>query len=213
MQHKWILEPRMTYRPFFDKFCSSIDLGFSQGRDSVLLLGDYIKKKTDSPPHEDDNGCRSAAQNSLLDTFCSSFDLRLVYKLLTGISLPIKMLGIDPRMINFAANSMNNKELSALVAASVLQGDYYDANLKRVYWGTQMGGGRLIPIVIDTGALISISGERSDFFEGVKEVGPDERIQGLNHSIQVMGIGKSPLEKLRPVGSNCSHQNYGILYS
>jgi hypothetical protein len=61
---------------------------------------------------------------------------------------------------------------------------------KEVYWGHQKRGDVVIPIIIDTGASISISGERSDFYDGIQAVDPKLVIHGLNHAIQFKGIGK-----------------------
>jgi hypothetical protein len=79
----------------------------------------------------------------------------------------------------------------ALVTATLLQGDSYNRHLrKEVYWGHQQRGDVVIPIVIDTGASISILGEKADFRNGIKDVNPKLQIHhGLNHSIQVKGIG------------------------
>jgi hypothetical protein len=78
----------------------------------------------------------------------------------------------------------------ALVSASYRQGEFYDKPLrKEVYWGAKKRGDQFIPIVINTGASISISGEKDDFINGITDVDEKEQIQGLNHSIKVAGIG------------------------
>jgi hypothetical protein len=56
LQHKWILEPGMTYGPDFDEFCLSLDPGLPLQRDLVVALGDWNKKKD--------------AQTSQLDKVC-----------------------------------------------------------------------------------------------------------------------------------------------
>jgi hypothetical protein len=192
LKHKWISVPQMTYGPLFDDFCLSLNPGLMINRDSAELLGDWNKKKTTCDfPKYNAIGHATPAQKSALERFCHSFDPRLPFHLMTDSSMLHKTVGNDWRLKYFVGNTNIPAQHLTLVAASILQGDYYDANLrKEIYWGTQTGGDRIIPIVIDTGASISITGEKTDFVDGIKDVGPDERIQGLNHSIQVMGIGK-----------------------
>ncbi len=56
------------------------------------------------------------------------------------------------------------RNVQAFVAATYLQGDNDDAFVYReVYWGAQERGDIIIPIVIDTGASISMSGVKLDF--------------------------------------------------
>jgi hypothetical protein len=59
-----------------------------------------------------------------------------------------------------------------VVTASYLQGEFYDASLyKEVYWEHAMWGNLIIrPIIISTGAPISISGVKDDFFEGITSI-------------------------------------------
>jgi hypothetical protein len=67
--------------------------------------------------------------------------------------------------------------LQALVSALYLQGEFYDEPLqKEIYWRAKQRGDRLIPIVIDTGASISISGKKSDFVNGINDVDAKEQI-------------------------------------
>jgi hypothetical protein len=176
----------MKYGPKFDDLCVTLDTSWPAVRDSAHALGNWNKKKQ-WDPHD----CASPTWSSRLDSFCQSFDPRLPLQLLTGSVTTKKTIGYNPKMSLFVDNRDCATNRSVLVAASYLQGEYYDTNLRQeVYWGSQTVSDRVIPIVIDTGAFISITGERSDFVDGITDVGPDERIQGLNHSIKVMGIGK-----------------------
>jgi hypothetical protein len=82
----------------------------------------------------------------------------------------------------------SDRDKAAFVAATYLQGeDSKDLN-KFAYWGEQ--NKIITPIVIDTGASISISGLKGGFYDSVELLDPNTEIQGLNHSIKVSGIGK-----------------------
>jgi hypothetical protein len=200
IRHTWISEPQLDYGPYFDDFCLSIGPRKQVFQSSTRSLGDWNKKKTRYSAQGEENGCKSdeekgrerGTQYWVLNEFCNSFDPRLPLRLLTESPGIPRVVGHDLRMIIFVPNlTWSRPDHLILVNATRLQGKYYDNNIKcKVYWRTQTAGDRVIPIVINTGASISITGEWNDFFEGIKDVGPDERIQGLNHSIQVKGIGR-----------------------
>jgi hypothetical protein len=80
----------------------------------------------------------------------------------------------------------------ALVVAAYLQGELYDGRLhKEVYWGEnrRQAADTQIPIVINTGASISITGVKQDLVHKVTPVDPNCKMQGLNDSIRVEGTG------------------------
>jgi hypothetical protein len=45
------------------------------------------------------------------------------------------------------------------------------------------------PIIIDTGASISVTGIKSDFVGEIHKVDPDASLQGLNNEVKVHGAG------------------------
>jgi hypothetical protein len=56
-----------------------------------------------------------------------------------------------------------------------------------VFWG--MDHKMAIPIVIDTGASISVTGITQDFIRELQGVDPDVNLQGLNNKVKVEGVG------------------------
>jgi hypothetical protein len=126
-------------------------------------------------------------------TFCGSFDPTAPFRLLKGDFVATTKVKYRTTMRDFVAstNVTTWADQRALIAATFLQGEGYDSQLrKEVYWGHQKRGDVIIPIIIDTGASISISGEKADFYDGIQDVDPKLKIHGLNHTIQVKGIGK-----------------------
>ncbi len=212
LKHKWLSNPRATYGSYFDVFCASLDPGLCEFRSSAWDLGDFgeqlRRRKTPRKGHRPmsryQSSCPKWADEDAavpedfswwlsrrLDNFCKGFDPRLPIKLMNGSFLDDK-LDFDLTMRTFGGSSpcIQHPAQSVFVAASVLQGEYYDTDLRKaIYWGEPPDENKVIPIVIDTGASISISGEESDFVYGITAVDPNERIQGLNHSIAVAGIG------------------------
>jgi hypothetical protein len=127
--------------------------------------------------------------------FCGSFDPTAPLSLKKGNFVATTKVKEQYRttMRDFVATTLvkTRQDHLALVAATYLQGASYNRNLqKEVYWGHHKRGDVVIPIVIDTGASISISGEKADFYDGITDVDPTLTIHGLNHAIQVQGIGK-----------------------
>jgi hypothetical protein len=206
MKHRWISNPRATYGPYFDTFCRSLHpLTTHKETDDFVpttpAREHYRTTSGDSTKeHRADNKHKwiSDPQESyglLLADFCASFDPTAPLSLMKGDFVATTKVKEEYRttMRDFVATTKVKtwQDQRALIAATFLQGEGYDQPLrKEVYWGHQKRGDVVIPIVIDTGASISISGEKADFYEGIKDVDPKLQIHGLNHKIHVKGIGK-----------------------
>ncbi len=113
-----------------------------------------------------------AIYGTSLDVFCASFDPTAPLRLMKGDFAATTKVKEKYRtqMRYFTAPTMVKtcRDRRALLTATYLQGEWYDQGLrKEVYWGHQPPGNKIIPIVIDTGASISISGEQSDFYDGI----------------------------------------------
>jgi hypothetical protein len=73
---------------------------------------------------------------------------------------------------------LTNREMG-LIAAGSLE--------PSVFWG--MDNQLVIPIVIDTGASISVTGVKSDFVGTLHKVDPGASLQGLNNEVKVHAVG------------------------
>ena len=103
-----------------------------------------------------------------LDTFCMGFDPTLPLALMKGDFVDTTRVKdrFQTLIKDFVTGTQSSapRNVQAFVAATYLQGDNDDAFVYReVYWGAQERGDIIIPIVIDTGASISMSGVKLDF--------------------------------------------------
>ena len=101
-------------------------------------------------------------------------------------TLPVQLMKAD-FISTTKVKEKADRNATAFVAATYLQGDGGTDLNKFAYWGEKSE--LITPIVIDTGASISISGLKEDFINGIDPLDPDTKIQGLNHAVQVSGIG------------------------
>jgi hypothetical protein len=203
MKYKWINNPQATYGKHFDKFCASLFPLSTTKRDDDLTSG---VKEEDAEKAAQAREERASTKHVWLSLpcetygtyfhkFCKSFNPTHLLVLLKGDFAATTRVNEKYRTTirDFVAPTQlrDTSDKLALIAATYLQGEFYDVCLhKEIYWGRQQREEVVIPIVIDTGASISITGVKSDFFDGIKAVDPTLKIQGLNHSIQVEGIGK-----------------------
>jgi hypothetical protein len=208
MKHRWTSNPRATYGAYFDSFCKSLEplppekngttnnpaIPRPDRENYRRTPGDSTKERRADTKHRWISDPLES-YGTPFAVFCATFNPTAPLSLLKGdfVSATKVKDKYLRTMQDFVATAKTKtwQDRRALVAATYLQGACYDQRLrKEVYWGHSKQGERIIPIVIDTGASISISGEQSDFHDGIGVVDPTLEIHGLNHAIKVKGIGK-----------------------
>jgi hypothetical protein len=189
-RYKWIGQPCETYGTHFHTFCKTLDPLALMKADygPTSRVKDRAEKAREAKILR--RAARATAREERADTkhiwlhdptatygprfhdFCQHFDPTTPLSLLTGdfVSTTNHLDTYRTTIRDFVAptkKATNKADELALVASTFLQGEFHDECLyKEIYWGQQQGKGeRIIPIVIDTGASISITGVLSDFHE------------------------------------------------
>jgi hypothetical protein len=136
----------------------------------------------------DSNECKSHSKHKWIhfpqesyggsfDRFCDGFDPLL------PLALTKQDFGSTTRVKHKNAAVIREASWLTTRPRSLIAADSFEPF---VFWGMK---NQLVPIVIDTGASILVTGIKSDFIGEIHKVDPGASLQGLNNEVKVHGAG------------------------
>jgi transposase InsO family protein len=187
--HLWIQRPECTYGSGFDHFCSQLH----------PLVGHRSSYKEN---YKDDNA--DLDMSWFVPPWFARLSSTTNHTLTQAERLMVRLLDKD----FLTTTKFQSRHAMALIAAVQLQ-ETGRSSHKSVYWSK--AGDDSLPIVIDSGASVSITPRRSDFVGVIRPLPPGSTIQGLNHSIPIGGVGTIRWSIFDQAGVHCTFETTAYL--